>query len=108
MLLLYLRIFSFNRTLRNLIYFIIGFLILFYTAYVASYAAGEVMCASRDRALPAFCRTRSFSVVQGVVNVAADFYILCLPIAKVCKLQLGLRQKIGVIAIFMAGLLYVM
>lgn len=106
-LFLYLRIFEFNRTLRKLIYFIIGFLVLFYLAYIASYAAGEVMCAYQSGPTAAFCHTRSFSVVQGAVNVAADFYVLCLPIAKVCKLQLGFRQKIGVIAIFMAGLLYV-
>lgn len=107
MLFLYLRIFEFNRTLRNLIYSIIVFLVLFYLAYVASYAVGEVLCANQNGPTPAFCHTRSLSVVQGAVNVVADFYVLCLPIAKVCKLQLGFRQKIGVIAIFMAGLLYV-
>ncbi|SLM38665.1 hypothetical protein LPUS_08954 [Lasallia pustulata] len=104
-LLLYLRIFRVNRTLRNLIYFIIVFLVLFYLAYVASYAAGEVMCADQRRPTASFCRTRSFSVVQSAINVAADFYVLCLPIAEVCKLHLKFRQKIGVIAIFMAGLL---
>lgn len=46
-------------------------------------------------------------MVQSAINVAADFYVLCLPIAEVCKLHLKFRQKIGVIAIFMAGLLYV-
>lgn len=107
MLLLYLRIFEFSKILRNLIYFIIGFLILFYLAYIASYAAGEVLCANQGGPTAAFCHTRTFSVVQGAVNVAADFYVLCLPIAEVCKLHLGVRQKIGVIAIFMAGLLYV-
>ena len=47
----------------------------------------------------------SLSVAQSVAGVAIDFFIFCLPIPVVWKLQLPLRKKIGVWAVFMTGLL---
>ena len=50
---------------------------------------------------------RYFAVVQGVINVALDFFLLYIPIPVVGTLNLAPRKKIGVIAIFMTGFMYV-
>lgn len=46
---------------------------------------------------------KSFIPVS-VMNLILDVYILVLPIAGVSKLQLPLRRKIGVMAMFLTGL----
>ncbi|MCJ1346583.1 hypothetical protein MMC31_004801, partial [Peltigera leucophlebia] len=45
--------------------------------------------------------------VQGIFNIVSDFYVLVLPLPVVWKLQLPLRKKIAVSAVFMTGLLSV-
>lgn len=48
-------------------------------------------------------------LVTSAINVASDFMILLLPIACVLKLKLMTRtKKLGVLAIFAAGSLYVL
>ncbi|KAL9604094.1 MAG: hypothetical protein Q9219_000682 [cf. Caloplaca sp. 3 TL-2023] len=42
-------------------------------------------------------------MAQGAINIATDFYILLLPIPGVLQLQLPLKRKIGICAIFMTG-----
>ena len=49
----------------------------------------------------------STNKVLGGVNLASDVYILCVPIASILKLQLSIRKKIGVMLLFMTGILYV-
>ena len=51
--------------------------------------------------------SRDTAVPQSVVGLAIDIYILILPIIAVSRLQLPTRQKLGVMLIFMTGLLYV-
>ena len=45
--------------------------------------------------------------VQGVVGLAADIFILVLPLPIVYKMNLAPRRKIGLAAVFLAGVLYV-
>ena len=45
------------------------------------------------------------SKATGAVNLVSDIYTLCIPIAAVSKLQMSMRQKIGIILIFMTGIL---
>ena len=52
-----------------------------------------------------YAKGMSLSVAQSVAGVAIDFLVFCLPIPVVWKLQLPLRKKIGVLAVFMTGLL---
>ena len=47
----------------------------------------------------------SLSIAQSIAGVAIDFFIFCLPIPVVWSLQLPLRKKIGVLTVFMTGLL---
>ena len=46
-----------------------------------------------------------FSVPQSAVGLALDIYILILPIIAVSKLQMAIRRKIAIIAVFATGLL---
>lgn len=46
-------------------------------------------------------------ISSAVINLVSDFSMLILPLAKLLKLQLPRNRKIGVIAIFALGFLYV-
>ena len=46
------------------------------------------------------------SKATGAFNLISDIYLLCVPIAAVLKLQLSFKNKIGIILVFMTGLLY--
>lgn len=48
----------------------------------------------------------ALSVPQSVVGLAIDLYILIFPIIAVSQLQLPIRKKVGIMLIFMTGLLY--
>lgn len=47
------------------------------------------------------------SETVGAFNVVSDIYLLCLPIAAVSRLQLPTRKKVGIISVFLTGLLWV-
>ena len=47
-------------------------------------------------------------VAASAINVVSDFSILLLPLYLISKLQIPTRRKIGVLAIFAVGLLYVL
>ena len=46
-------------------------------------------------------------ITQAVVGLAIDIYILVLPIIAVSRLQMPTRRRIGVMLIFLTGLLFV-
>lgn len=107
--LLYLRIFSPDRWTRFLIYFGIGFTFVYYMV-TAGILVG--LCVPRKgeswplALLSSRChKALVMTYVQGIFNIVSDFYILLLPLPVIWKLQLPLRKKIGVCAIFMTGLL---
>lgn len=109
LLLLYLKISRPNVGLRYCIYLSMTFFTVFYTGTFVAYAVlsipkpgqsqlAAIMSVDTARDIP-------LGITQGAVNVASDFYILCLPMPVVWKLQLPRGKKIGVLAIFMTGLL---
>ena len=49
---------------------------------------------------------RFIAIGMPIANVATDFYILALPINPVMRLNLSRREKLGVLALLLAGLLY--
>ena len=112
LLLLYLQIFRSNVTLRYFIYFGIVFVSLFYpavtiaTLILSTPNPGQSWFA--DTQNPRFIKNVELGVVQSTVNVVSDFYILCLPIQGIWKLQLPIEKKIGVSAIFLTGFLYIL
>ena len=104
LLLLYLRLFRANVRLRYGIYVSMGFLFLFYCGMFIASAILSVpkpaimFSVNTDKATP-------LGIAQGAVGVGTDFLVFCLPLSVIWKLQLPLRKKIGVLAIFMTGLL---
>lgn len=109
LLLLYYQIFSLNVIFRHCIHVIMGFLFLFYCGLFIAFAI--LMIPRPGQSLLAAFRILdtakgiSLSIAQSVAGVTIDLMIFCLPIPVVWKLQLPLRKKIGVLAIFMTGLL---
>lgn len=93
-LLLYFRIFSVNGTMRYMIYVGIAFQTVFYIAYFAVYVGVEVLCVSVEAVTRSYRYNNwKFVILQGAVNVATDFYVLCIPIAMVMRLQLTTLEK---------------
>lgn len=109
--LLYLRIFSPDRWTRVMIY--LGATACF-VCYMATAVTMTALCVPRHgeswfiALLSSRChKAITMTYVQGIFNIVSDFYLLLLPIPVVWKLQLTLRKKIGISAIFMTGLLSV-
>lgn len=106
--LLLLRLFGKLRWMRILVY--IG--IVFNTLYsVACFIAFWVMCAppyGESWTLyldsPKCIQTIQLGYTQSSLNIVCDFYLLLIPIPAVMGLQLPLKKKIGIILVFMTGL----
>ena len=91
-----------------------AFLSLFYCGTFISYAvltipksglAAELVERAPLGDLQYLSVNTALNIVQGVVGFASDFFIFCLPIPVVWKMQLPWSKKFGVLAIFMTGLL---
>ena len=108
-LILLFRIFSQIKGFRYAIYFGASL-----TAIISatSIVVDGALCAPRagesfgDMRVSMRCsRETIWAVVQGTLNVVLDFYIFCLPLPIVWKLQLAPRRKIGLSVIFMTALM---
>lgn len=88
--------------------------------YVISIIYLLVQCVPVDQELPGLdptkweerarnnrCGRRSIDVsaAQGIVGAVTDLYVLAIPISSVLALHLQKKRKIGVIGIFLTGLL---
>lgn len=107
--LFFLRVFSPDPWSRRMIYFGIAMIVMFYTA--TTIALGSVCIPSHHKSwqeagFASKCRDATImGHIVGSFNVFSDFYIMLLPLPVIWKLQLPLRRKIGVSAIFLTGLL---
>ena len=109
LLALYLHIFRPNPTLRYCIYFGMVFLALFYTSTFTAYGYLSIPRRGQSQ-LQAILSVNTakdipLGIIQGAVNVVSDFCILIIPIPGVLKLQYPWAKTIGVLSIFMTGLL---
>ena len=109
LLLLYLRIFGSKRLTRYYIYFGLGFA---FCLYWINIPINSVYCALgpgeswSDLSLGVKCRKSVIlGLVQGSLNVVLDLFILALPIPIVIALQMSKKRRIGVLAVFMTGIL---
>ncbi len=87
----------------------IWFNFVFYTAitFVAIF-----VCTPRAKfwnpLLPGKCANiDAVNIITSVINATSDLVLLLLPIICVWKLQMGLRHKLGMSAVFATALLYV-
>lgn len=105
---LYYRLFMTRRFVRYAIIFGVAFS---FVVYFSNMTAAGIMCAPKvghpwDWTTIAKCYRDSVSgFVLGIVNLALDIYLLILPIPVILPLQLSIKKKIGVLGIFMVGLL---
>jgi hypothetical protein len=60
---------------------------------------------SWDFYTPGYCNKGRPSIISGVVNLASDLAILALPMIAVAKLQMSMRKKLAVSAVFAVGIL---
>lgn len=93
LLLLYFHLFSPNKVTK--------YLILFGIAFCLVVAFGGLLATSLVHG-----KGGSYSLdTVSALNVFGDLYILCIPIAAVSKLNLPPKKKLGIILIFLTGLL---
>lgn len=108
--LLYYRLFTTQKFIRHAIVFGIAFSFIIYFSNMTIIA---VLCAPQvghhwDWMTAVKCSRSSVSgFALGVEHLALDMYLLILPIPIILPLQLSVKKKIGVLAIFMVGLLWV-
>ena len=110
--LLYLRVFSTNLPTRLAIYMGI-FSVVVYNAVCSALVL--VFCIPRHNEAwvelfsiyRCFRNEQNVLIASGALNLITDIYVLCLPLPIVWSLQLPLRKRLGLIAIFMTGLMYV-
>lgn len=106
--LLYHRLFRIQKSIRYAIIFGIIFSFLNFSSQLI---VSAIFCTPKvghpwDLAVAAKCsRGEASVVVLGVGNLILDIYLLILPIPVILPLKLSVKKKIGVFAIFMAGLL---
>lgn len=102
-----LRIISILRWLRILVYVGAIFNVLF---YFSGSIALFVLASPRHGqnyltvlAGPAGAHGKTLVIVQGVVNVVSDFYLLVVPLPAVWDLKLPLNKRLRILAIFGSG-----
>lgn len=107
---LYLRLFGHVCIIRTSIWTGLSITIAAYTAFLISHL---YYCTPRAAdggwSLQAYERCAdpdiSTSIAQAVFGSAADAFMLLLPIVQVMRLNMPMRRRIGIAAIFMTGLL---
>ena len=107
--LLYHRLFAVNRWTRIAIYFGVILNGLF---YLASCIALIILCIPRrseswtSPTYAARCyHAEAMGDVQGIFGLLSDIYIFILPLPVLFKLQMSLRKKLGITAVFLTGLM---
>lgn len=110
LLLLYLQIFDCLLWLKCLVWIGIVVTGLFYFSGMIAVLA---MCVPQhgesyleSLASPKCGGTKVLSLVIGAFNIISDLYLLIIPLPAIWSLQLPLRKKVGVVMVFMTGLLY--
>lgn len=105
---LYYRLFKPQKLIRYAIIFGATFSFLF---YFSNMIVNAILCSPKvghpwNVAVGVKCaRTGVFAVILGIINLILDMFLLILPILVILPLQLSVKKKIGISAIFMAGLL---
>ncbi|KAI0810444.1 hypothetical protein GGR55DRAFT_140139 [Xylaria sp. FL0064] len=105
-LLLYLRIFGVNRLFARFVIISIAIITVFYTPLVGIGIGYLASCNDLTMLVEShFCRDYNGPVLllNASFNVVTDLWLLLLPYPVLMKLQLQTRQKLGLIAIFAAG-----
>jgi hypothetical protein len=107
-LMLYLRVFQVQKTMRFLIYFGLTFMFVLYWVCIPLFT---IYCAPRPGqkwglAVLEKCGTTGIlALILGVFGVVTDIYIFVLPLSTIFHLNLPYKKKVRLAAIFMTGIL---
>lgn len=108
-LLLYLRVFGRTKPFRIACYVAMG---IAFGAYLTSIPLISYFCTPPIggdwNSLDVFAKCKrllNWALIQGSLDVALNVYIFILPLPVVLGLQMPLQKKLGVLAIFLTGLL---
>lgn len=105
-LVLYLRVFGASANFRHVVYFIITIQTLFYLTSTSVTIGLLILCIAQSESTHAFCtQTYKLVVVQRVFGIIVDFLMVEMPLKILWNLQLSVRKKIAVNALFMTGLM---
>jgi hypothetical protein len=108
---LYYRIFKVNRKFRLLCISVMILTVAYCISFILVYAFDcnpEYKTWNANPNIRGTCiPITTVTIVIGAFNIATDTIILVMPIPMILKLQLRLNQKIGLLAIFATGALYV-
>lgn len=110
-LLLYLRLFGL-KTKTGFRFAVYAGMVFAFAIYLIQIPLISAFCVPTSgeswNSLELFARCKKlvvWAVIQGGCNIALDIYIFLLPLPTISGLQLPLRKKMGVIAIFAIGFL---
>ena len=108
-LLLYLRIFTINKKMRFCIWLglILNFLLYWSSIPIATYYGTPRIGQPWDVvAITETCANLTiYLVIQGVLSVVLDLYILILPFPIVLKLGISLQQRLSILSVFGTAIL---
>ena len=107
--LLYYRLFALDRWTKIATYSGMGVTSCF---YLATFIVQLVLCIPRPReswtsmtCVERCSRRHRLRDVHGVFGLVSDVYIFILPLPVIYRLQMSLKKKIGVTAMFLTGLM---
>ncbi|KAI0395441.1 hypothetical protein F5Y17DRAFT_198497 [Xylariaceae sp. FL0594] len=110
-LLLYLRLFGTRKSFRFAVYFAIA---AAFGLYLTSIPLISYFCTPSPGgdwgSLDVFAKCKrllDWALVQGSGDIALNVYILLLPVPPIMRLHMPLNKKLGILAIFLTGLLAV-
>ena len=108
-LLLYFRLFSPNARFRL---FILGGILWTILISLTTFIVAGALCAPRRgetfgslTSIKRCTDSQVWALIQGCMNMVLDIYILYLPIPVVWRLKLDRKKRLGVLGIFMTGLM---
>lgn len=108
-LVLYLRLFSVNKTFK----YVTWSMMFFVSGYLFSNFWTQIFgCSPREKywlpETPGHCiNYTKAGLAYGAMNFASDLFIFVLPLPTVWRLNLPVKEKVGVSLIFMSGAMYV-
>ena len=109
LLLLYRRIFGLKRALSYAVYGALAFTFCLYWVgipIIAYYCAPDPGKEWSIISMGLKCKKSvPLGVVQGSLNIVLDLFIIILPVPVVLGLQMSLRKRIAVLAVFLTGIL---
>lgn len=109
LLLMYLRIFGVNRPFRYATWAVMSFIIGYLSCNLITLLFGCTPIAKYWKASePGHCITLiKADYAYGSMNVGSDILLFLLPLPMVWQLQLSFKEKLGLVLVFMSGIMYV-